>query len=115
MGDLAVDTAVTEVVPTTTWDDPWVDAARSVVLVDLPSFPSAHRPHAWKQDGWVGPTLDLNVALHRPASGSEWLLCRGTAPLSTGGLYGWRAEAWDADRRLVASGGGQCIWRPPRA
>ena len=32
--------------PTATFEDPWVDAARSVILVDLPSWPSAHRPHA---------------------------------------------------------------------
>ena len=30
--------------PTATFEDPWVDAARCVILVDLPSWPSAHRP-----------------------------------------------------------------------
>src|SRR4051812_3005820 len=34
--------------PTATFEDPWVDAARSVILVDLPSWPSAHRPHVWR-------------------------------------------------------------------
>ena len=54
--------------PDATFDDPWVDAARSVILVDLPSWPSAHRPHAWQQPPFMAPTLDLNVAFHRPTA-----------------------------------------------
>jgi acyl-CoA thioesterase-2 len=97
--------------PTATFEDPWVDAARSVILVDLPSWPSAHRPHAWKQPPFTAPTLDLNVAFHRPTSGRDWLLCDGTAPLSTGGLFGWNARVWSSGGRLHASGGGQCLYR----
>jgi acyl-CoA thioesterase II len=97
--------------PTATFEDPWVDAARSVILVDLPSWPSAHRPHAWKQPPFTAPTLDLNVAFHRPASGRDWLLCDGAAPLSTGGLFGWNARVWSSGGRLHASGGGQCLYR----
>lgn len=97
--------------PTATWDDEWVDACRSVVLVDLPSWPAAHRPHAWKQEPWMAPTLDLNVAFHRPAPDADWLLCAGTAPLATRGLFGWTGRVWTADGRLVSSGGGQCLYR----
>ena len=97
--------------PTATFEDPWVDAARCVILVDLPSWPSAHRPHAWKQPPFTAPTLDLNVAFHRPTSGRDWLLCDGAAPLSTGGLFGWTAGVWSAGGHLHASGGGQCLYR----
>ncbi len=97
--------------PTATFDDPWVDAARCVILVDLPSWPSAHRPHAWKQPPFMAPTLDLNVAFHRPTSGRDWLLCDGAAPLSTGGLFGWNARVWSTGGQLHASGGGQCLYR----
>jgi acyl-CoA thioesterase-2 len=97
--------------PTATFDDQWVDAARCVILVDLPSWPSAHRPHAWKQPGFMAPTLDLNVAFHAPTSGQEWLLCDGAAPLSTGGLFGWTARVWSPGGQLHASGGGQCLYR----
>lgn len=100
--------------PTSTFADPWVDAARSVILVDLPSWPAAHRPHAWKQEGWTAPTLDLNVAFHRPTGGEPWLLCDGAAPLSAGGLFGWTARVWSPGGRLHASGGGQCLYRRPR-
>jgi acyl-CoA thioesterase II len=97
--------------PTASFDDPWVDAARCVILVDLPSWPSAHRPHAWKQPPFVAPTLDLNVAFHQPTSGRDWLLCDGAAPLSTGGLFGWNARVWSTGGQLHASGGGQCLYR----
>jgi acyl-CoA thioesterase II len=97
--------------PTASFEDPWVDAARCVILVDLPSWPSAHRPHAWKQPPFTAPTLDLNVAFHRPTSGRDWLLCDGAAPLSTGGLFGWNARVWSTGGRLHASGGGQCLYR----
>jgi len=97
--------------PTATFEDPWVDAARCVVLVDLPSWPSAHRPHAWTQPPFIAPTLDLNVAFHRPATGQEWLLCDGQAPVSTDGLFGWTAQVWSTGGVLHASGGGQCLYR----
>jgi acyl-CoA thioesterase-2 len=97
--------------PAATFDDPWVDAGRSVILVDLPSWPSGHRPHAYRQPGFMAPTLDLNVAFHQPAVGNEWLLCDGAAPLSTGGLLGWSARIWSPGGRLHASGGGQCLYR----
>lgn len=98
-------------VPTATFEDPWIDAARCVILVDLPSWPSAHRPHAWKQPPFTAPTLDLNVAFHQPTADAEWLLCDGAAPLSTGGLFGWTARVWSSRGRLHASGGGQCLYR----
>lgn len=101
--------------PTATFEDEWVDAARCVILVDLPSWPSAHRPHAWRRPPFVAPTLDLNIAFHRPPRGEDWLLCDGTAPLSTDGLFGWTARVWSAGGNLHASGGGQCLYRrlPP--
>jgi acyl-CoA thioesterase II len=98
-------------VPTPCFSDPWVDAARAVILVDLPSWPSAHRPHAWRSPTWVAPTLDLNVAFHTPTGQHEWLLCDGRAPLSTDGLFGWTARVWSAGGQLHASGGGQCLYR----
>jgi acyl-CoA thioesterase-2 len=97
--------------PTATFNDPWADATRCVILVDLASWPSAHRPHAWKQPGFMAPTLDLNVAFHAPTRGQDWLLCDGAAPISTGGLFGWTTRLWSPGGQLHASGGGQCLYR----
>jgi acyl-CoA thioesterase-2 len=99
-------------VPTASFEDPWVDAARSVILVDLPSWPSAHRPHAWKEPPYIAPSLDLHVTFHTPSNGEEWLLCDGDALLSTAGLFGWTARVWSPAGNLHASGGGQCLYRP---
>jgi acyl-CoA thioesterase-2 len=101
--------------PTATFDDEWVDACRCVILVDLPSWPSAHRPHAWTKPPFTAPTLDLNVAFHQPTRDHEWLLCDGSAPLSTRGLFGWTARVWSTPGTLHASGGGQCLYRRIRA
>jgi acyl-CoA thioesterase-2 len=97
--------------PTARYDDPWIDGTRAVILVDLPSWPSAHRPHAWRQPPFTAPTLDLNVAFHASASKADWLLCDGAAPLSTDGLFGWTSRVWSEGGQLHASGGGQCIYR----
>jgi acyl-CoA thioesterase II len=101
-------------VPTSAYDDPWIDATRLVILVDLPSWPAAHRPHAWSEPPFTAPSLDLHVAFHQPAHDQEWLLCDGTAPLSIGGLFGWTARVWSPGGRLHASGGGQCLYRRMR-
>lgn len=97
--------------PTPTFADPFLDAARLVILVDLPSWPSANRPHAWRKPPFIAPSLDLNVAFHQAAFNEEWLLCDGAAPLSAGGLFGWNARVWSSAGRLHASGGGQCLYR----
>lgn len=101
--------------PTPTFDDPWVDAARSVVLVDVQSWPSASRHHAWRQPPYIAPSLDLYVAFHRPAPDSEWLLADGHSPIAGDGLIGWTGRLWSSSGGLVASGGGQCLCRrvPP--
>jgi acyl-CoA thioesterase II len=96
---------------TPTFPDPWVDACRSVVLIDLPSWPSAVRPHQWQRPPFTAPTLDLNVAFHRPAVDEPWLLCDGASPVSTRGMFGWRANVWSPGGKLHASGGGQCLYR----
>ncbi|WP_426572352.1 acyl-CoA thioesterase [Aquihabitans sp. McL0605] len=101
--------------PGATFADPWVDACRSVILVDLPSWPAGSRPHAWTNPAFIAPTLDLNVAFHQPTATEPWLLCEGTAPLSTGGLLGWTARVWSPGGALHASGGGQCLYRAVRA
>ena len=93
------------------YSDPWVDACRALVLVDVQSWPAAHQPHAHKREPIYAPSLDLYVALHR-ATASDWLLSDGHAPVGEGGLLGWTGRLWDADRRLIASGGGQLLCRP---
>jgi acyl-CoA thioesterase len=99
--------------------DPWLAAARLVLLADLPSWPSGHRPHAWRNhDGYVAPTLDLQVSLLGLAADEEWLLLEGTSPVAADGLMAFTSRIWTAAGRLVAEGGGQTLFRraaPPGA
>ena len=91
-------------------------APRSLVLADLPSWPATIQHHAWKwPDGvqpWIAPSIDLHVAVHRQVPDDPWLLVEGVAPLAADGLLAFRSSVWSSDRRLVASGTGQCYFRP---
>ena len=100
--------------PTPTFDDPWVDACRSVVLVDVQSWPAAHGPHAHTEPPFYAPSLDLYVAFHDPRPGAEWLLADGFGPVARDGLMGWNGRLWTPDGALVASGGGQLLCRRVR-
>lgn len=107
-------------VPTSTFTDPWVDACRAVVLIDVVSWPSAHGHHAWKWPNgqeWIAPSLDLYVAFHDPQPDDPWLLLDGHSPIARDGLVGWTGRLWSSSRRLIASGGGQLLCRrlPPAA
>jgi acyl-CoA thioesterase-2 len=97
--------------PTATFDDPWVDACRSLILIDVQSWPAASRQHVEAPPRFIAPSLDLYVAFHRPDPASEWLLADGHAPVAADGLIGWNGRLWSADRRLVASGAGQLLCR----
>ena len=91
--------------------DPWLEAARLVLLCDLPSWPSGSRPHAWQEPPFVAPTLDLQVSLVQLVPAEQWLLLEGTTPVGADGLLPFTSRIWAADGRLVANGGGQTLCR----
>ncbi|HEY1734286.1 MAG TPA: thioesterase family protein, partial [Acidimicrobiales bacterium] len=97
--------------PVATFEDPWVDAARSVVVLDVVGWPSAHQHHAWRDAPYIAPSLDLSVAFHEPAPDAAWLLADGHSPVAGDGLVGWHGRLWSPARRLVASAGGQALFR----
>ncbi|UDY34105.1 acyl-CoA thioesterase domain-containing protein [Dermatobacter hominis] len=97
-------------VPVATFDDPFLDAGRVAVALDLYSFPSMTRAYAPPIE-WIAPNVDLHCTFHRPSSGSEWILGRGHTPVAAAGTAGFTAEAWSEDGRLLASGGGKMLVR----
>lgn len=97
--------------PSGVWDDPFVDAARSLLLIDTMGWPAACRAHP-HESGYVAPSLDVNAQFHRLAPGCEWLLAEAVAPVAADGLIGGQARVWSSDGRLLASGGGQLLCRP---
>lgn len=92
-------------------DDPWLDACRVLVAVDLVHFPAATQGFPARELTFVAPSLDLYVAFHAPLGGEEWMLidARGTA--AGGGLLAARGDVWTADARLVATSSQQMVVR----
>jgi acyl-CoA thioesterase-2 len=97
--------------PTSGCADPFVDAARSLLLIDTMGWPATCRAYP-RDNGYVAPSLDVTAQFHRLAPDSEWLLVDATAPVAAHGLIGAQARVWSADGRLLASGGGQLLCRP---
>lgn len=96
------------------WDaaaGPWVEAARLVLLCDLPSWPSASRVHAWQEPPFIAPTLDLQVSFVQLAAEEDWLLLEGTTPVGADGMLPFTSRVWTRDGRLLATGGGQNLCR----
>ena len=100
--------------PRATCDDPFADAARSLLLIDTMGWPAACRAHR-RDNGYVAPSLDVNAQFHHLAPECEWLLVDAVAPVAAHGLIGGQARVWSVDGKLLASGGGQLLCRPAPA
>lgn len=98
-------------VPTPSFDDPWVDAARSLIVLDVGSWPAGSRPHMYLEPPFIAPSLDLYASFQYPGTTSEWMLLDAHSPVAHGGLLSWTGRVWSAERRLLASGGGQAVFR----
>jgi acyl-CoA thioesterase II len=98
--------------PRATFDDPFVDAGRLLLLIDTMSWPAAVQPHPNPE--FQAPNLDVAVWFHRSDAESEWLLGDHDCPVAEGGLMGATGRVWSRDRRLLASGGSQLLCVPAR-
>lgn len=93
--------------------DPWIDAGRSVILVDTFTWPAASRSHP--QSPFIAPSLDLSIQLHHDVSDSEWLLVEGRAPVAHRGTIGCTGQVWAPDGRLAGLGTGTLLCVPAPA
>ncbi len=96
--------------PRATFDDRWVDAGRSLLLVDTFGWPAASAAHAWANDvdgvmQMIAPTIDVHATFHAFDPDEPWLLAEGVSPAGGDGLVGARVSVWSASGRLLASGG----------
>jgi acyl-CoA thioesterase len=98
--------------PQATFADPFVDAARLIILLDTMPWPAATRAHAENELTHMAPSLDVGVVIHRLEQASEWLLVRATSPAAADGLVGGRAEVWSQSGTLLASATQQMLCRP---
>jgi acyl-CoA thioesterase-2 len=97
--------------PEPCFDDPFLDAARSLILLDTYGWPAAYR--RYRDRAMVAPNLDTGVWFHQPAPRSEWLLIDHECPIGHRGLLGVSGRVWCADGLLLASDGGQHVGVQP--
>jgi acyl-CoA thioesterase len=100
--------------PRATFDDPWVDACRHVVLLDTGQFPAVTRGFTPAELDFIAPTLDFYVAFLGEATGHEWLLGETRGVAAADGLIAARGQIWTADGDLVAAGTQQMMVVPAR-
>jgi acyl-CoA thioesterase II len=99
--------------PTPTFDDPWADACRSLILLDTWAWASAASGLLDHERGqFLGPNLDVTARFFSNASDSDWLLVDAISPVATSGLIGSELRVWSSKGWLVAAGGAQLICRP---
>jgi acyl-CoA thioesterase-2 len=97
--------------PRATFDDPWLDAARSLLLIDTLTWPAAVQPHA-PDPRYTAPNLDVTAWFHRSAPEEAWLLADHASPVAEAGLMGTTARVWAASGALLATGGAQLFCVP---
>src|SRR5262249_36514301 len=93
--------------PTPCFDDPFLDAARSLILLDTYGYPASWQKY--RDDQPPAPNLDTAAWFHRPSPDCEWLLIDEQCVAGDRGLIGISGRVWDTDGRLVASGGAQLV------
>jgi acyl-CoA thioesterase len=96
--------------PTPCFDDPFVDAARPLILLDTFGWPAAYQKY--RGVSYIAPNLDTSAWFHQGARRSEWLLIEHECPVAGDGLLGVSGRVWGEDGRLLASGGAQLCCMP---
>jgi acyl-CoA thioesterase len=94
-------------------DDPFLDAMRSVLLIDIGVWPG-HWHRLTERAAYAAPSLDLSVHFHGGAPGGDWLLSDADSDVSGNGLISGRVRTWSEDGRAIATGSGHCLVTLPR-
>jgi acyl-CoA thioesterase-2 len=99
--------------PRACFDDPFLDAARTLMMIDTASWIAASQPHP--ESEFIAPNLDVTTWFHRTEPETEWLLVDAHCSLAEAGLMGTHSRIWSESGKLLASGGAQlfCVPAPP--
>lgn len=98
--------------PTQTFDDPFVDACRMVILMDTFTWPAGANPHPRNTREHIGVNLDVVAWFQDSARDAPWLLCEYESPIARAGLVSGNGRVWSEDGRLLATGGAQVLCIP---
>jgi acyl-CoA thioesterase II len=97
-------------VPRSTFDDPWVDACRSLILLDTGIWPATCNLHV--RNDFMAPSIDISAAFHRACPEEPWLYAQSHATSASRGLVGGEGRVWSRDGTLLAVGASQLLCRP---
>jgi acyl-CoA thioesterase II len=98
-------------VPTDVFADPWIDACRSLILLDLDSWGAAGLAHLGEL-AYFAPTIEVTARFVGSTSNDPWLLSRADAPVARDGIIAASGEIWTPSGQLVATGGSTLLCRP---
>jgi acyl-CoA thioesterase len=96
--------------PTSTFDDLWVDACRSLILIDTLGWPAVTTLHI--DSGYVAPSIDIACTFHRARIQEPWLFAQATSVSANAGVVGCEGKVWSRDGALLAMGTSQLLCRP---
>ena len=88
--------------PTSTFDDLWVDACRSLILVDTLGWPAVSNLHI--DSGYIAPSIDISCAFHRARIHEPWLFAQATSVSANAGVVGCEGTGLVARRRAARDG-----------
>jgi acyl-CoA thioesterase len=88
-------------VPTSSFADPWLEAARLLLAVDLGGWPATCQHH--NQNEYIAPNIDVSCEFHS-LDATDWVLLHGRSEHAGDGLIATRQEVWSDDGRLLAGG-----------
>ena len=98
--------------PTACFEDPFVDAARALILLDTFGFPASYqRFRSWD---YLAPNLDTSAWFHHFSPGCEWLLIDHECLIADHGFMAVSGKVWDTDGSLLATGSAQLCCVPNR-
>jgi acyl-CoA thioesterase II len=98
--------------PQATFEDPFVDAARPLILLDTYGWPAVWQKHP--NDEYVAPNLDTSIWLHRMDSTADWLLVDHECVTASDGLIGVSGKVWDRAGNLIATGSAHLCFIPTK-
>ncbi len=96
--------------PRATFDDPFLEAGRALLLLDTLTWPAAVQAHV--DPDYIAPNLDVSAWFHRGAPERAWLLAECDCAVAEGGTMGTTARVWSDEGQLLASGGAQLLCTP---
>lgn len=93
--------------PTARFDDPFIDAARPLMMLDTFGYLAARQKYT--EHTLFAPNLDTSAWFHDIAAQTDWLFLEHTNPVSRDGVMFVDGNVWSEDGKLVASGSAQLL------